>query len=209
MFNINEDQITGLVTKCLMVAGGYVAGHLSGMLAAIGFDKLLWRRTSPETLHQLVRVVSGLIVAILVAILVFRGGGGGGIGRGEGPDNNQGSTPESGSRPSTPIRTEPTRAVARVTIQPIRVRILAGDEVEKGTSRFYVLNGSPARVDRTAVLNAVSERKLEATEAVVVVYEFGREAGPNTIGYAELATDLKRLGVQMMSEEEYRQFVNK
>jgi hypothetical protein len=210
VFNFGEEEIKRLFMNCLMVAGGYVAGYVLGMLAAIGFDKLVTHRQSPDGLHKVVRTLCGLIAAILVALLVFRGGGGGN-GTGTGPGNDSGQTAPSGANVPDPNKTstELPRTDSKVTVETVRVKVLAGDEVEKGTSRFYIVADSATRVERAAVLDAVTERKKAAKGTVVVVYEFGREAGPNTIAFAELAADIKRLGVQLMSDDEFRQFVNK
>jgi hypothetical protein len=207
VFNFGEAEIKRLLVNILMVAGGYVVGYLLGMLVAIGFDKLVFRRKSPEGLHKVVRAIFGALLAVLVALVVFRGGGGG-VGDGTGPGTNPEST-TGGQNSSTttdpgPATSEPVHTSANVAVEVIRVKVLAGDEVEKGTSRFYLLGESSTRVERSTVLDAISERKKKSTKTLVVVYKFGQEAGTGTIAYAELATELKNAGIQMLSEAEYQ-----
>jgi hypothetical protein len=215
MFNFGENQIVGLAMKCLMVAGGYAAGYVLTMFAGIGFDKLVTHRKSPDELHKVARIFGGLIAAILVALLVFGGfgGGGSGDGKGEGQGDRQGQSAGTGTNSATdPAATKPTdpaKTEASVTVEAVRVRVLAGDEVEKGSEKFYRLDGRPTGVDRGGLAAVVGDRKKGAKGAVVVVYEFGREAGPKTIGFAELEAVGKELGVQVMSEEEYRRFVKR
>lgn len=204
MFDFSGEQITQFATNCLIVAGGFVAGYLVGALAAVGFDKLVIHRKSPDELHRAVRILCGLLAAVLVALLVFGGGLGGG-GGGTGP----GSTPSPGSAETTPTGPQPTATepAAKVAVEAVRVRVLAGTEVERGSDKFYRLGEAGEAADRTAVLAAVADRKKAAAGAVVLVYEFGREAGPNTIAFTELAADAKQAGVQLMSDDEYRKFV--
>ena len=211
MFNFGEDEIKRLFMNCLMVVGGYVVGYVLGMLAATGFEKMVTHRKSPDGLHRVVRTLCGLLAAILVALLVFRGGGGG-VGDGTGPGTNENSQtggPHTQSTDPSTRATTPIPAEAKVTVEAVRVKVLAGDEVEKGTVRFYQVGESTAKVDRSAVSEAIAERKKGTTKTLVVVYEFGREAGPGTIAFAELKTDVQRLGLQLMSDDEYRAFVKK
>jgi hypothetical protein len=211
MFNISEEQIVRFATKCLMVAGGYVAGYILTMLAGIGFDRLMIRRNSPEELHKVARIMGGMIGAILVALLVFGGfGSGGGQGMGTGPGDQPNSTSGSNS-PETTVsqKADPKQTSANVNLEAIRVKVLAGDEVERGTEKFYVLADQAERVDRGAVSSAISDRKMAAKGPVVMVYEFGKQAGPNTTAFADLATLAKQMSIQLMSDAEYQQFVKK
>jgi hypothetical protein len=206
VFDFSGEQISKFATNCLIVAGGFVAGYLFGALAAVGFDKLVIHRQSPHELHKAVRILCGLLAAVLVALLVFGGGLGVGGGGSGGPDR----TPTTGSPATAGPATKPTdpnEPVAKVEVEAVRVRVLAGTEVEKGSDKFYRLGEAGEPADRGAVLAAVGERKKAAKGAVVLVYEFGREAGPNTIAFTELATDAKQAGVQLMSDDEYRKFV--
>jgi hypothetical protein len=206
VFDISGEQVSRLATNCLIVAGGFVAGYVVGALAAVGFDKLVIHRKSPHELHKTVRILCGLLVAILVALLVFGGGLGGGGGGGNGP----GQTPTTGSPTSTGPSakpTDPTEPPTKVAVEAVRVRVLAGTEVERGSDKFYRLGDAGEAADRAAVLAAVADRKKTAKGAVVLVYEFGREAGPNTIAFTELDRDAKQAGVQLMSDDDYRKFV--
>ncbi len=206
MFDFSGEQVSRFATNCLIVAGGFVAGYVLGWLAAVGFDKLVIHRKSPDELHKAVRILCGLLAAVLVALLVFGGGLGAGGGGSGGPDR----TLTTGSAPNTQSNTKPTdpsEPTAKVAVDVVRVRVLAGTEVERGSDKFYRLGESGEPADRAAVLAAVADRKKTATGAVVLVYEFGREAGPGTIAFTELDRDAKQAGVQLMSDDEYRKFV--
>lgn len=210
MFNFGQDQLLNLLMKCLMVAGGFAAGYVFAMIAAVGFDKIVTHGKSPPILHKVARNLGGLVVAVVVAILVFRGlGAGGGGGSGDGPGDQPGKTAgsgTSGTETGTKPTTEPTKTVAPTAVEAVRVTVLAGDEVEKGSEKFYRLTDQPAAVDRAAVTAAVTARKRAAKGPVVVVYGFGREAGPRTIAFTELKADVEQLGVTLMSADQFRQF---
>jgi hypothetical protein len=205
MFNFGQNPLQDLAMKCLMVAGGFAAGYVFSMIAAVGFDKMVTHGKSPAVLHKIARNLGGLIVAVVVALIVFRTGGGGGTGDGTGPNSGQttgtGTTAGSGeqTKPTDPVKPNPL-----ADVEPVRVKVLAGDEVEKGSERFYLLGDQAAKVDRAGVTAAVAERKRAAKGPVVVVYEFGREAGPRTIAFTELKMDVEQLGVQVLSADQFR-----
>jgi hypothetical protein len=207
VFDISGEQVSRFATNCLIVAGGFVAGYVLGWLAAVGFDKLILHRKSPDELHKAVRILCGLLAAILVALLVFGGGLGAGGGGSGGPDRTQTTGSPATTGPTTTKPTDPAEPATKVEVEAVRVRVLAGTEVEKGSDKFYRLGEAGEPADRGAVLAAVADRRKAAKGVVVLVYEFGREAGPNTIAFTELAADAKQAGVQLMSDDEFRRFV--
>lgn len=208
MLGFTQEQITRFFSNLLMVAGGFAAGYLLAMLAGIGYDRMLARKESPVFLHRWLRRIGGVLGALIVGFLVFRGGG---FGNGKGAESG-GETPgtgkqsgSGGSEPSTNPATPTIKPTdTPVTLKPLEVRILAGEEVEKNSEKFYVLGDSSRKVDRGALLVAVTDLQRGTNSTVIVVYKFGRDAGTKTIGYTDLETDLKQLKVQFLSEDEFK-----
>lgn len=208
MLGFTQEQITRFFSNLLMVAGGFAAGYLLAMLAGIGYDRMLARKESPVFLHRWLRRIGGVLGALIVGFLVFRGGG---FGNGKGTESG-GETPgtgkqsgSGGSEPSTNPATPTIKPTdTPVTLKPLEVRILAGEEVEKNSEKFYVLGDSSRKVDRGALLVAVTDLQRGTNSTVIVVYKFGRDAGTKTIGYTDLETDLKQLKVQFLSEDEFK-----
>jgi len=131
------------LVNCLAVGGGFLAGWFLAALAGLAFDRFVIHRTSPQGLHKASRNTGGLLLAVLVAIIVFGHGhgwtlfGGGGTGT-----ENGGQTATSGANAdetksidgSTPISIKATPPVD----ERIRVVVLGGDEVK--AERFYVVD---------------------------------------------------------------------
>ncbi len=208
MLGFTQEQITQFGSKLLMVAGGFAGGYLLAMLAGIGYDKMLARKQSPAFLHRWLRRIGGVLGALIIGFLVFRGGGiGNGTGNGSGGDTpSTGTQTGSGGTEDSTNTVKPTMKSSdtSVTLKPLQVTILAGEEVEKNTEKFYIVGEASLKVDRGAVLAAVTDLQRSSQAIVVVVYKFGRDAGTKTIGFTDLETDLKQLKVQFLSEDEFK-----
>ena len=131
------------LVNCLAVGGGFLAGWFLTALAGLAFDRFVIHRTSPQGLHKASRNTGGLLLAILVAIIVFGHGhgwtlfGGGGAG-----SENGGQAATSGPNANELKSNETSSPVSLKTTPPvderIRVVVLGGDEVK--AERFYVVD---------------------------------------------------------------------
>jgi hypothetical protein len=174
------ERLAGLAIKCLAVGGGFLAGYLLGGAIALALDRWVFAKKAPEMVKKGVRWVSGLILAIIVALIVFGEGGGGfgmggGEGKGSGTPGTEGQskdkqTPQPPTSenerppvsPVTPADTRPTEVVIRVTI-------LGGTDVRQ--ERFYLIDddGTPrtfAEV-RATVAQRKANDKRKATLAIL------------------------------------------
>jgi hypothetical protein len=97
------------VIYALAVAGGFLLGNLLTLVLCRLVAKAMFKRRMPEQLERALRVIGGLLLAALVAWLLFRFGagwglGGSGTGEGEGSggvatdqtDQGKGRTPPKG-----------------------------------------------------------------------------------------------------------------
>ncbi len=212
--DFSQGNIAAFATGCLTVVGGFLAGYVAGMLAGKAFDKLVVRRESPRGMHKVIRYTCALIVAIIVALIVFRGGGGDGNGNGGGakPGENasgSGTEPTGVSTLGTPA-TKPEIAPAKIQIvEAVKVRIYFGNDVEANTERFFQVNDDPAKTDLAGVKAAVQQRKLAAKGQLAIVYEFAPTASERTYAWAVLNGAKDSLDAPLLSPKQYQELLTK
>ena len=215
--DFSKNNIAALFTGCLAVAGGFLAGYLFGALLAYAFDKYVVRRESPHGLHKVIRYTVGLIVAIIVALLVFRGGTGGGDGNGgSGTGVMPGErTTDAGSEPinsSTPS-TKPESSKIQID-DVVSVKIFGGADVEAGTERFFQVDneasdGKAVMVDLGGVQARVQTRLKTAKGRIVIVYDFAMTASKDTTGFNILNGARDSIGASLLSPKQYQELLAK
>lgn len=215
--DFSKNNIAALFTGCLAVAGGFLAGYLFGALLAYAFDKYVVRRESPHGLHKVIRYATGLIVAIIVALLVFRGGTGGGDGNG---GSGTGVTPgertsDTGSQPITAStqNTKPEQSKIQID-EVVSVKIFGGADVEAGTERFFQVDndssgGKAVMVDLGGVQARVQTRRKSAKGQIVIVYDFAMTASQETTGFNILNGARDLLGASLLSPKQYQELLAK
>lgn len=164
------EKLAGLAIKCLAVAGGYLAGYVLAGLAGYALERWVFSRKAPETVKQLVRIIAGLVAAIIVALIVFGEGGGGlgmggGEGRGTGTPSGEGqSKDKQANQPAPPDKAPPSVAPVppdpRPTELVVRVTILGGSDVQQ--ERFYLIDAD--RTPRTFAEVRAAVTKLKADD---------------------------------------------
>ena len=207
MFDFSQEQLAKFGGKLLMVAGGYAGAYLLVMLAGTGYDRMMASKPSPAFLHTWSRRIGGVIGALFVAFLVFRGGGAGTGETGQGGGTATTASPDgTGAKPGTSAGeiVVIAEALSKRPVKKIELTILAGEEVERNTEKFYRLGKSITSVERGAVLAVVADEQRRDQANVVVAYRFGRDAGSRTIAFTDIQTDLKQLNVPFLSDDEFR-----
>ena len=169
-----SDRLADLALNCLAVAGGYLAGHILGGLAAWALDRWVFGKKTPEPLKKAAQIVCGVALAILVALIVFGRGGGSGGGSGDGQGKGSGDPADHGKadpkaddkRP--PVKVEPPQPAAVSASDPqVRVTFLAGDAARG--DRFYLVGDDPAPKAFDDVKAAVEAKKREAAGKQVLL----------------------------------------
>jgi hypothetical protein len=180
------DKVAVIAVKCLAVAGGFLAGFVIGGVAAWAFDRWVFARKTPDFVKQAVRVLSGLAVAILVAMIVFGDGSGGGLfgGSGDGTGTGTPQNTDSGKKSDTPApsvkppdpKVVPPKvdAVRTPEVKPtdvvIRVTFLGGADVTG--DRFYQLDDDPAPKTFEELKAAITKRKESEPRKVYLAVQF-------------------------------------
>ena len=72
------ENVQRFATNCLAVAGAFVAGYLIGAVGGWAVDKWIFAKRSPDAAKKALSVLCGILLALLVAYLVFGDGSGGG-----------------------------------------------------------------------------------------------------------------------------------
>ncbi len=203
-----QEQIAEYLQKLLMIAGGFGAGYLGAWLACVGFDKTIVKGKSPDGLHKWARRIGGVLVALVVAFFLFRGGTGTG---GGGPDTGQGTgSPTSPStQPTDP--TPPTEKLPEVAVDavPVYVTVYAGTAVERGSVKFFAVGDPPgAKVELPAVAEVIRSAGKDKAK-VFVVYTLDDTAATGTTGYGLLQAEAKAQGVPLVSKADFNKLRRK
>ncbi|HJZ54876.1 MAG TPA: hypothetical protein VKE74_07945 [Gemmataceae bacterium] len=170
------DKFATFVVKCLAVGGGFLLGYLLGGLVAYALNRWLFSYKAPDVAKQAIRVVAGLIVAIIVALIVFGEGTGSGPGGPEGSGSGKSDIePPKGEAPKPPTpKDKPPEPIKLPSVKadkvPVRVTFLGGDDVKDG--RAYLLDDDRSPKTFKDLIEAIQKRR--AAESAGIYLVFGR-----------------------------------
>lgn len=144
------------VMYVLAVAGGFLLGNLFTWLVCRIGAKLVLKARMNAQLERALRILGGIIVAALVAYLLFRFGTGWGLG-GSGSGEGEGSggiapsiTPQSPEQPKTDPKKSPP---AEVVSSTLRVRVQASSSFPK----TFRIESAAEAVDLPAAKKALED----------------------------------------------------
>ena len=190
LFELAPERISAFVTYALSIVGGAVAGYILAIILGRLFDRIVLGKgkRSADVLHTIFRVLTALGVAVLIALLMFPGGGGG-TGTGEGPDDGPDKPPVGGGpdpkvAPTPPI---PKPVLDEKEVGVIRLEILGGSDL-KGQTDFYRVVGTQEQLTLAQLEKLVDERKktLKPGVAVAIEYRFTRYSSADFQGTTTL-----------------------
>jgi len=171
-----KEAMNEFVHNCLLVAGGFLVGYILGGVVGWALGKWVFRQKAPDTLKKVGRPIGGVILALIVALLVFTGKGKphgeGGDGKGApSPDpnkaNQQSPQPEPKIPPNVPIVKQPDGKPADVTI---RVTVLGGEDVQ--VDKFYLIDDDQTPKTFTELKDAITARKAKEKGKVAMAILF-------------------------------------
>jgi hypothetical protein len=176
---LDASKVAQFLVNCLAVGGGFLAGFLLTWLVTSLLDRWLTRGRTPDPFHRAARILGGLAVAIVVALVVFgQGGDGYGVG-GAGDGKGQGAGDQKGGDDATKP-TQPISADVKPTDQPksdavppeqrVRVTMLGGEDVKD--ERFYLLDDDRTPHTFAEVTAAVSAKKSASAKPIGVEVRF-------------------------------------
>jgi hypothetical protein len=178
------ERLAVLAIKFLAVGGGFLFGYLIGLLVARALNRWVFASKAPEALKKLCALVSGVLFAVLVAIVVFGEGGGGlfGSGKGAGDSNDPPSAKDKDKGKTEPpeVKEPPKKPPEKLkppepkpTPGDLRVSILSGTDVKDG--RFYLVEGDAAPKSFDEFRDAIVARRKEAKAELTIVFRFQSE----------------------------------
>jgi hypothetical protein len=177
---LDTSQAAQYLLRGLAVGGAFLVGYVLTWLIAKMLDRSLTAGKSPPTVHKTVRVLGGLLLAVIAAIFLFGPGGdglgfGGGPGDGRGQGTGEGKGGGDATHPTQPISTdvkpaEPSKGEAVPPEQRVRVTMLGGEDVKD--ERFYLLDDDRTAHTFTEVTAAVSAKKSASAKPVGVEVRF-------------------------------------
>jgi hypothetical protein len=137
-------EFAELLNNLLLVAGGFLIGYLLGGALGWAVGKWVFKQKAPDLPKRVGRPVGGVILAIIVALIVFTGKGkpSGDGGEGKGTSTND-TTPGKNSAPNVDVpNSNPKITTPKVDTTPaeltIRVTILAGTAVP-AEGKYYLV----------------------------------------------------------------------
>jgi hypothetical protein len=170
-----KEALAEFANNLLLVAGGFLVGYLLGGLIGWALGKWVFRQKEPETLRRLGRPVGGVLLALIVALIVFTGKG---KPHGEGGDSKGTPSTETDgknapSKTDPDVKLDPKVTPPKIDTRPadvtIRVTILGGTDVVN--ERFYLIDDdrSPKTFEdlKTAITAIKAKEKGKVTVAIL------------------------------------------
>ncbi len=179
------EKVAGYAIKALAVAGGFLVGYGLGRGVAWALDRWVFAHKAPDQLKRAVAIVSGVALAVIVALVVFGEGGGGFFGGGGGGEGKGTPTPDGKEKqqpaPVTP-KEEPKVVLPKVEPKPpdpkptpgdVRIAILGGTDVRDG--KFYVIDEETTPKTLDEVKKWIADRRTNPKNEPVLVLRFAKE----------------------------------
>ena len=147
------------VMYVLAVAGGFLIGNLLTWLLCRLTAKAMFRQKMPEPIERALRVIGGIVVAALVAFLLFRFGtgwglGGTGSGEGEGSGGHTPNQTDPGQTQKQPKADPKPKEDEPVLATGLKVTILRGASFPK----TFQFEGEPEGVDLATAKEKLKKR---------------------------------------------------
>lgn len=192
---------TRFATNCLAVVGAFIAGYVGGAIGGWAVDKWLFAKRSPDTAKKAINLLCGILLALLVAFLVF--GEGGGRGWFGGGDGKSGSGTGESKAPDTPEAKDPPRIDTPKVTEPksddprIRVTFLGGDAVQG--DRFYKIDDDDVPKSFADLKSIVLKRRDVTAAPLTLVVLFPTDPrqriDPSSINVAQVTSWAKTQGI--------------
>jgi hypothetical protein len=166
-----KEALTEFVNNCLLIAGGFLVGYLLGGVVGWALGRYVFRQKDPETLRRLGRPVGGVLLALIVAIIVFTGKGkpigDGGDGKGTTSTDPNAGKNQLTTHPDTKI--EPDLKKPKDVKPPdvvLRVTVYAGAAVTD--DRAYQFEDDPTKITLEQLKKVILERKANEKGKVTI-----------------------------------------
>ena len=158
-----QNAVVEFVRNCLLVAGAFLVGYILGGIIGWAVSKYAFKRQSTEIYSRAGRLVGGVLLAFIVALLVFTGlgqhWGPGGDGAGTPTDTGQKDARTDAS--SADPRVAPPKVDQSPVEMTIRVTVLAGAAV-RSEGKYYLVDDDPNPRSLAEAKEAILARKAKS-----------------------------------------------
>jgi hypothetical protein len=178
------DKVAAYAIRGLAVGGGFLLGYALGKGVAWALDRWVFAHKAPDQLKKACALLSGVAVAVLVALVLFGEGGnglfgGGGTGDGKGsPDQKGKADPTRADRTKDDSVPQPKPVDPVTPPKPadavIRVTVLGGSDVPG-----YLLDDETKPKTFAELKDAVAARKAKEQGALGLALYFRPTNAPS------------------------------
>jgi hypothetical protein len=194
------EQFGRTVINILAVAGSAAVGYILTFILIWTICRLTIHKQPPRSLAKVLSALGAIAAGVVVAMLLFNGGGGWGLGAGfgfgGGSGTAQGPTEKSPPTQSAPPKTTQTTFDPSQVAAPLRVRVLGGKISSK---KFYGVEGEIDARDLKSIIDLLGDRvgKKPAVRELIIVLKGDDAAGYNAPAVTDLDSEAKRFGLSV------------
>ena len=182
IIGFNPERFAQLIVNLLAIGGGFLIGKFVAGLAFWVVNRWMAAGKIPNGFREATKNIGGVVLAVLVAFIVFGHGdgwtlfGGGGTGaQNEAAGDQNGGTPATPpSVPDTPAEmpvTVPKSEPIPITADLVQITVLGGDEVRD--ARFYLVDEDKTPRTFAEVRAALLDRKSATDRGLGLLVQFG------------------------------------
>jgi len=198
-----SESWTRFATNCLAVVGAFIAGYVGGAIGGWAVDKWVFAKRSPDLAKKAISLICGILLAVLVAFLVFGAGGGSGGGGWFTGDGTNGTGNGQPRAPDALDAKDPPKIDTPKVVEPksddprIRVTFLGGDAVQGDL--FYRLDEDPVPKSFAELKVAVFKKRDASAAPLTLVVLFPKDprhgADPGSKNVSDVTSWAKTQGI--------------
>jgi hypothetical protein len=191
-------RVRDFVIYVFAIVGGFVLGNLLTWILCRLIGKHVFKHRMPEPLERAFRVIGGILVAILVGFLLFRGWGFGGTGTGEG---KEAGGPGPGKENPGKDKQPPSKSTI-ITESVVVTKFIVTIQAAKNAPKTFRFEGDTEAVDlneaikKLKSLRDISGSKLPSLE--IRVYD--NSSATSTPDVSSFRENADKLGFQSRFE---------
>jgi hypothetical protein len=174
-FDPGTGRVAQFVVNCLAILGGFLTGYVLTALLANLLDRAVFLRKTPRVVHRWLRFLGGLMLALLIAGIVFGHGQGWNLFGGGGSGNSSSNETGSPQLFSTPINNPDVPNVVpteKAMGEQIHITILGGTDVKN--EKFYLIDTDTTPRTFAEAKEMLLKRKTDMAKPLMLIIELSK-----------------------------------